>query len=335
MGIAQQENLKDLLQHYRCSKDVKIAHRAHVVALYLKNWCVRDIAEVTFKKESTVSRWITNYKKQGIGSIFPGFYLNQNAAKLTKEQKQEVKQLLEENPPPRGFWSVGELKTYLSARFDVEYKAKQSYYAILTFCNYSYKLPSLYNIKRDDQKVEKRMKKIRDEIKHYLEDSSCLVFASDETRIEWLTLLRRAWLRKGKKTVIREKRGKRYQNFIGFLDLKTGEDVLFRLDWQDQEHIIPVLISLTEKYSDKKIVIIWDNAGFHRGKLIREQLGLGKPLERIRLIWLPPYAPDKNPQELVWRYAKDQIGNQVYNQFEQLIGFFEASVMGRKFNYQF
>jgi len=335
MQSIQEEPVEILLEHYRHSDDVKISHRAHVIALHLKGWVVREISEATFRKEVTVSRWITAYKRNGIGSIFPGYYQNQNAAKLTRVQKQEVKKLLEGNPLPNRFWTVGELKRYLSARFDVEYLSKQSYYGLLQFCNYSYKLPSLFNIKRDDHFVEDRINEIRAKIKPYLTDPHSLVFASDETRIEWSTLLRRAWFKKGEKTVIKEKREQKYQNFIGFLNLSSGEDLLFRLDWQNQEYIIPVLTSLTKEYPEKKIVIIWDNAGFHRGRQIREHLGRGKLLKNIQLIWLPPYAPDKNPQELVWRYAKDQIGNQVYNQFEKLVTTFEAAITGRRFNYQF
>lgn len=335
MQSAQEEAVAVLLKHYKKADDAAISHRAHVILLYLKGKVVRDIAEVTFRKESTVSRWITAYKRCGIGSIFPGYYQNQNAAKLTRQQKQEVKVLLEENPLPGKFWTVGNLKSYLSARFDIEYRSKQSYYGLLAFCNYSYKLPSLFNIRRDEELVERRIKEIRREIEPLLNNPNYLVFTSDESRIEWNTLKRRAWLRKGKKTVIKERRERRSQNFIGFLNLKTGEDLLFRLDWQDQENIIPVLANLVEKYKGKKIVIIWDNAGFHRGRKIKELLGKGKSLQNIRLVWLPPYAPDKNPQELIWKFAKDHISNQVFNIFEDLTSVFESSITGRKFNYKF
>lgn len=119
------------------------------------------------------------------------------------------------------------------------------------------------------------------------------------------------------------------------MNLKTGEDFWFRLDWQDQKNIIPQLAGLTESYPDQKIIIIWDNAGFHRGKKIRELLGENKPLQNVHLIWLPPYAPDKNPQESIWIYAKDRIGNQVYNQSENLMLTFETIITGPKFNYKF
>jgi len=306
-----------------------------VVMLHLKGLSVSDIGQVCFQEERTIYRWIRAYKRKGLGSIFPGYYQNQNASKLSKEQKQEIKEILESEEFPADYWSLGKLKKYISARFDMEYESDQSYYGIFSMCNYSYKLPSLFNIRRDDEFVESRIQEIRKEITSDLNDPDTLVFCSDESRIEWSTLKRRAWLRKGKKTVIKEKRERDYQNFIGFLNLKTGEDLLYRLDWQDQEHIIPVLTKLVERYPDKKIKIIWDNAKFHRGKKIKALLGAGNPLENIHLIWLPPYAPDKNPQERVWNFGKKELANKVYNQFEDMVSSFEDIITGRNYHYKF
>lgn len=335
MNPAQSQEISALLSHYRKSSDSKISHRAHVILLHLQERDVSDIAQITFQPESTVSRWISSYKKYGVGSIFPGYYQNQNASKLTREQKQEINEYLETHPPDAGYWTLNDLKQYVSARFDIEYDSPQSYYGLLKFCNYSYKIPDTFDIRRDDEQVAHRIKEIRDQIKPCVDDPKTLVFCADESRIEWQTLLRRAWLRKGKKTVIKSRRDKKAQSFIGFLNVESGEELLYRLEWQDQEHIIPVLISLTDKYPGKQIVIIWDNARFHRGTLLRSKLGEGNVLERIRLINLPPYAPDTNPQERVWRHGKESIANDVYNRFEDLIQAFEKAVMGRKYHYKF
>src|SRR3989338_9946172 len=78
-----------------------------------------------------------------------------------------------------------------------------------------------------------------------------------------------------------------------------------------------VLEKFLEQYPDKKICIIWDNASFHKGKKIREALGKGKSLERIHLIALPPYAPDKNPTEHIWNEAKGSIANIQFESFDE------------------
>lgn len=74
---------------------------------------------------------------------------------------------------------------------------------------------------------------------------------------------------------------------------------------------------------------------FHKGKKIREALGRGKSLERLHLIALPPYAPDKNPIEHVWNEAKGQIANRQLESLAKTKFEFENYISSRKFNYRF
>lgn len=47
-----------------------------------------------------------------------------------------------------------------------------------------------------------------------------------------------------------------------------------------------------------------DNAGIHRSKATQAFVGLH---ERLSLVFLPPYAPELNPIELVWAYVKRTV----------------------------
>lgn len=93
-----------------------------------------------------------------------------------------------------------------------------------------------------------------------------------------------------------------------------------------------MLEELTRKYPDKRICIIWDNARFHKGKKIRAKLST--TLKRIHLINLPPYAPDHNPQEKVWKYGKDKLANNQRESLEETVVAFTSIVTGRIYNYQ-
>jgi putative transposase len=52
------------------------------------------------------------------------------------------------------------------------------------------------------------------------------------------------------------------------------------------------------------IVVVLDNAGIHRAKVVQAFVGLH---ERLLLVYLPPYAPELNPIELVWAYVKRHV----------------------------
>lgn len=60
------------------------------------------------------------------------------------------------------------------------------------------------------------------------------------------------------------------------------------------------------KHLRGRVVLIWDNASIHRGKGVRR---LRHRFPRLRLEALPGYAPELNPDEGVWQYAKRELAN--------------------------
>ena len=63
-------------------------------------------------------------------------------------------------------------------------------------------------------------------------------------------------------------------------------------------------------------------------------LGLGNVFENLKLLWLPPYAPDKNPQEHIWKYGKNFTKNNSPSSFQKLKDIFENSISDKIFNYK-
>ena len=53
-----------------------------------------------------------------------------------------------------------------------------------------------------------------------------------------------------------------------------------------------------------EVVVVLDNAGIHRAKATQAFVEIH---ERLSLVYLPPYAPELNPIELVWAYVKRNV----------------------------
>jgi len=72
---------------------------------------------------------------------------------------------------------------------------------------------------------------------------------------------------------------------------------------------------IEEKYSDlEKIYIIRDNARYYNCNLVKEYLLNSKIVE----IALPPYSPNLNPIERLWKYFKKAVtSNKYYNTFDK------------------
>lgn len=66
-------------------------------------------------------------------------------------------------------------------------------------------------------------------------------------------------------------------------------------------------------YAGEEIVIIMDQAGWHRSK------DLVVP-DNINIIYLPPYSPELNPIERLWKYMKTNfIHNRVFVSLKQMM----------------
>lgn len=297
-----------------------------------------EIASSLFRDVRTIQRWLKDFSLRRMGSIFSGLANNENASKLTRTQKEEIRRTLREPPSayglPKEFWDVPQLKSYVKAEFGVVYESVQSYHFLLKYSDLSFKYPDRISPRRNEEKIIKRLREIQTEIKPLLADYEWVVLTADETRIQLEAEIRRAWLRKGKRTVVKTEKSRQHQNYLGFLDQKKDQCLVYETKQGNQEETIRVLEQLVPKYPNKRICIIWDNASWHKGKNLRKRLKKGEPLEKLHLINLPPYAPETNPIEHVWEYAKEKIANRQESNFEKTKSAFLSVINSRRFNYK-
>ncbi len=70
------------------------------------------------------------------------------------------------------------------------------------------------------------------------------------------------------------------------------------------ETSVAFLTQLHDKHT-APLIIIWDNGPAHRGPAIRTYLST--PNLQLRLVALPAYSPDFNPDEAIWDWARQEV----------------------------
>ena len=67
-----------------------------------------------------------------------------------------------------------------------------------------------------------------------------------------------------------------------------------------------------ELSEDVHAVLVWDQAGFHKSKVLHIP-------ENITIISLPPYSPELNPVENLWHYLRSHYwSNRAYVDYDDL-----------------
>ena len=330
---------KEILHSYGNSPLKLVREKSSVVLMRSAGIKNQQIIEVLGKTEKSIQRWCKKFSQIRIASIFTGHSKNENAAKLTREQKLEIFEALkqpvtEDSVIPNRFWNVAELRKYVSAKFNVVYESKQSYLFLLKFSELSFKYLEKIDSHKDQALIDKRMKEIYQELPKFQNDE-WEIFCSDESRLEEKSISRRAWIKKGEKTEIKVSRDHKAQSYIGFLNQENFKCNLYEIESGNQKEMIRTIQNLKKQYTKKKLCIIWDNAKFHKGKEIQAELKIGGKLENVYFINLPPYAPEHNPIEHVWNTAKGEIFKlRVSEGFEELKRKFKAFISVSMFNYK-
>jgi transposase len=323
----------------RSDSFVLVRFKAEAVMLASKGVGIDVISAVVDRSQKTVNGWLCDWRARRLGSMVTGHADNENAAKLTLAQKEEVRAALAAKPSEAGipaeFWDVPALENLVSMRFDVEYRSDSSLHLLMKFCGMSFKLPDPFDKRRDEEAITARMVEVRDQVAGLLA-AGVEVFTADEVRVEHEAEMRRTWLPIGERTKVYVNRKRDAKSFFGALNLRTGKMTTYRIDGnQNTGQTIFALDRLQRAYPGKKIAIVWDNAGWHKSKELIKWFAKGQQFEDITLIRLPPYAPEHNPTEHVWNQAKGAIANIQRETAEHTFSAFESFVMHGTYKYDF
>jgi len=319
---------------------ILIQAKSEAMLLLNSNVDIAIIADFVDREPSTIDEWAREFNKIRLASITTGHLDNLNASYLTASQKAEILEVLSQPPSEQGleeqFWTVQGLADHLQIRFGVVYESPESYHFLFKAAGLSFHQPEPFDKRRgEEEEINQRITAIRSEIAEVVKaDPEVVVVAADEVRLDQEAVVRRAWYKKNTKTKLKVERQRSAQNYIGFLNQLDGHCDVIRLDWQNGPLILEALKQFAGLYPGKRIVIVWDNAAWHKTKVIREELGAGGVLERVHLIAMPPYAPDHNPIEHVWKDAKEAICNWQADSFDETRTAFESHIASRSFNYR-
>ncbi len=76
------------------------------------------------------------------------------------------------------------------------------------------------------------------------------------------------------------------------------------------EYFQSFLEYILEENPHQQIIMILDNVGFHRANIINKEF-LPK-VKRLKFLFLPPYSPDLNPEEWIWKELRKEVTHNTY-----------------------
>ena len=117
--------------------------------------------------------------------------------------------------------------------------------------------------------------------------------------------IRACWMKVGQQKQIKAfVSPNRSYHLIGAQDWLTDQVFTLKVERKNSQTFIQFLeYLLLEQFPTQKIILVLDNASYHKSKATLAALSLFEP--RVKVFWLPKYCPNLNPIERFWRHLKD------------------------------
>lgn len=298
-----EKDRKRLRERHRHTRERRQADRIKTILLLDDGWTYEEVAEALMLDDQTIRRWEQTFESKGIETLLTDDF-HGRGGKLTTEQEFELRTHLEQNL----YQTTKEIIAHVQERYAVSYSITGMHH-LLARLGFVYK-----KTRRLPQKVDEERQ--REFIRQYQElqktkgNGSKVLFV-DGVHPQHNTISAQGWILKGKEYHIPANTGRVRLNLNGALDPKTLEVTIREDKTLNADSTIEFCKQLEDKYpSAPAIYLILDNARYYRARKVQEFL----ENSRVKFIFLPPYAPNLNLIERLWRLFKKTV---LYNKFYQ------------------
>lgn len=330
-----EKEIGQLKEDQKQLKEVSAARRAFAVLLFVTKG---DVSLSGYTKDHA-KRLRRKYVKEGIDA-FRDKRTSQRERILAKGEREQVILTLKTNQPKDVLsdskeeqWSVRLLGQYIFALTGKKYKSKTSHYLLFSEAKLTWHKPGKVYEKADPAKKITWEKETKPILKQHWQEEDTVILCEDEMVLTSSTTTQKIWLPKGQYPPVMETNSTRKRkSFYGFLNLKTGVEHAFITDWQNMYITVEVLTKIRKIYPTQKLVLIWDNCGWHRGSKVTEWITKDG---NTQTMYFPPYTPELNPQEHVWKEGRRHVThNQYITKIEEIAEKFKEYITSSTFDYE-
>lgn len=282
--------------------DIKAIMRTKALIAYYKGNNTASIASCYDVSERSLKNWIKNFERFG-GKSLEDAPREGRPPKLTKEQGEELKRIIVEDS--QRVWVARHVFFLLSTVFGVVYSGKYLP-EILKKLGLSFHKAVHYLIKRDSEKRREWIKTILPQIYQDKIRNGWRVFYQDEVGFQSEGTLAYTWGIRGKQIDIKNYGRHGRLNLIGAFELGSGmfHSILTSFT-VNACRFRRFICSLKRQLRNEKIILICDNAKFHKANWLTDWVK--NQSAWLRLEFLPAYSPDFNPIERLWKWIKTEF----------------------------
>ena len=311
MNFLDDKERAQLRIQHKQERDGRIRDRIKAVLLYDGGWSPQQIAEALLISDQAVRNHIDEYvaskklKPQNGGS----------QEKLSDKQSRQLEDHLQKHT----YLYVKDIVAYV----EIVLKVKYTVHGMRNWLEkhgFSYKKPAIVPGKVNEEQQKAWIAEY-EKLREGLPENETICFI-DGVHPTHNVQPAYGWIKKGIRKEIPANSGRSRLNLTGAVDLISYKVIVQSDQTLNADATICFFRKIKDAYPDKdRIHVFCDNARYYKNKQVQEYLEKSK----VKLHFLPPYSPNLNPIERIWKWMKERV---IYNTYYPTFDDFKAAVFG-------
>jgi transposase len=292
------------------SQEAQYEIRKNIIRLSKKGSANKEIAEILDVSLRHVQNTKKLYADGGIAAIKSKTRGRRKGdkRKLTPDQEWEIKMIIVDRYPeqlklPGCMWTRENIRDLIKRKYKIEMPLSTLGYYLERW-GFSVQRPAKRAYKQDEQKVADWVEREFPGIKERAKKEDAEIFFGDECGIQNIANYAKGYAPIGCTPVVRVESKKMKINMLSAISARGKLRFLLYKDNMDSNKLIDFMRRLV-KDVPRKVFLVLDNLRAHHSKKVKAWLEKHK--EEIEVFFLPPYAPEYNPDELLNAHLKKGI----------------------------
>lgn len=307
------EQIAEYKLKHKKVKFLKEGDRIKAILLLNKGFSYEEVAELLLIDDGTVRRWHRIFETEGMKTLLEDKYIG-GISKLTSAEQIGLTAHLEE----RIYLTAKEICAYVLRNYGVKYTSK-GMTSLLHQMGFSYKKPKHIPGKANQKAQEEFIEKYNE-----LKDSKTAddqIYFMDGVHPLHNSQPAYGWIKKGKEQVLKTNTGRMRLNINGAYNIENHKAIIREDKSINSQSTIALLEQMLKEQPLGMLYIILDNAKYYHSQLVKDFLNKN---QRIQFVFLPPYSPNLNLIERLWKFFKKKT---TYNEYYEKFAIFRKACL--------
>jgi len=300
---------------HKSIRDKKLADRIKAILALNTGFSYEQMATLLLLDEVTLRRYVQKFQEQGVSGLLEYRY-HGGRSHLTLIEQNTLETYLVSHT----ITTAKEVRDHILITYGKKYSLI-GINKLLHRMGFTYKKPKVLPGNASAELQGKFLQRYQ-EIKSMLGKNDHVYF-SDATHPTHNTKPSYGWIKKGKKhdRYIKSNTGRKRLNLLGAVAIDNKQVVVIEEETINATAMIHLFEKMVKNQPHGNMYIILDNAKYNHANMVKNWL-LNHP--RFKPIFLPPYSPNLNLIERLWRFFHQKVTWNHY--FETFTDFNEATL---------